>query len=194
MQGQAFMESGWFIWFVLPMLVFLARILDVSLGTLRTIFIVKGFKYVVAVIGFIEILIWLLAIQQIMKNLDNPACYVAYAAGVSAGNFIGIWITEKLSLSLAQVKIVLRNDSPELIEALKTARYGLTCLDAQGAYGPVKLIFTVVARKSIEDVLKIVKTFDPLAFYTIEDVHRVAQNRISAAGKKRDAALATTWR
>jgi uncharacterized protein YebE (UPF0316 family) len=83
---------GLYTWIVLPLLIFLARVVDVSMGTIRVIFVSRGLKYLAPVVGFFEVLIWLLAIGQIMKNLSSPLCYVAYAGGFAAGNYIGIVI------------------------------------------------------------------------------------------------------
>lgn len=89
MEGQLLLNSGFYAWLILPLLIFLARVADVSIGTIRLIFIARGLKYLAPVVGFFEVLIWLLAIGQIMKNLSNPACYIAYAGGFAMGNFGG---------------------------------------------------------------------------------------------------------
>jgi uncharacterized protein YebE (UPF0316 family) len=94
-----FVNSGVYTWIVLPVLIFVARITDVSLGTVRVIFVSRGLKYLAPLVGFFEVLIWLLAIGQIMKNLSNPVCYIAYAAGFGMGNYVGIRIAEKLAKS-----------------------------------------------------------------------------------------------
>jgi len=86
------MSSKLFAWVVLPVLIFIARVADVSLGTVRVIFITRGLKYFAPIVGFLEILIWLLAIGQIMRNLSHPICYIAYAGGFATGNYVGIWI------------------------------------------------------------------------------------------------------
>ena len=91
-------EGWWFTWVGLPILIFLARILDQSIGTLRLIFLSKGMKHIAPFLGFFEVIIWLLAVGQIMQHLDNWLCYVAYGAGFAMGNFIGISIEERLSL------------------------------------------------------------------------------------------------
>ena len=96
MDTTAFFNTTFYTWVLLPFLIFLARIFDVTLGTLRVIFITRGMKYFSALVGFIEILIWLLAIGQIFKNLNNIACYVAYAGGFATGSFLGIYFAEKL--------------------------------------------------------------------------------------------------
>lgn len=183
METQGLIHSFYYTWIVLPLLIFLARIIDVTMGTVRHIFTIKGFKYIVALIGFIEILIWLLAIQQIMKNLNNPACFIAYAAGVSAGNFIGIWITEKISLGLVEVKLITRENPTSLIEQLKQAGCGITRIDAQGGYGPVTVIFSVMPRRSMKIILPKILAFDSKAFYTIEDISIAAEGFSSHRNK-----------
>ena len=170
MESQLFLNSGFYIWIVLPFLIFLARVLDVSFGTVRVIFISRGFKYLSPLIGFFEILIWLLAIGQIMKNLSNPACYIAYAGGFAMGNYVGIQIADKLSLGIVLIRVITEKDASQLVELLKSADYGVTSVDGHGTTGQVKVIFTVVPRKKIKQVANLIKKFNPKAFYTIEEV------------------------
>jgi len=168
-------NSELFAWVVLPVLIFIARVADVSLGTVRVIFIARGLKYFAPVVGFIEILIWLLAIGQIMQNLSNPFCYIAYAGGFATGNYVGIWIAEKLSLGVVLIRVITSKDASELIEYLKTAEYGLTSVDAQGSEGKVQVVFTIVRRREVVSVVNLIKQFNPNAFYTIEEVGFVEQ-------------------
>jgi len=132
------------------------------------------------------VLIWLVAITQIFKNLSNPVCYVAYAGGFAMGNLIGILIEEKMAIGTVVIRIITQKDAEALIDCLKESRYGVTHVDAQGAMGQVKIIFTIVKRKSIDSVLEIVRGCNPLAFYTIEDVRSVRKGvfpLFKAAGK-----------
>ncbi len=170
MESQLFLNSGFYIWVVLPFLIFLARVLDVSFGTVRVIFISRGFKYLAPLIGFFEILIWLLAIGQIMKNLYNPACYLAYAGGFAMGNYVGIRIADKLSLGIVLIRVITEKDASQLVELLKSADYGVTSVDGHGTAGQVKLVFTVVPRKEVKRVANLIKKFNPKAFYSIEEV------------------------
>ncbi|NIV12469.1 MAG: hypothetical protein GWN62_14690, partial [Aliifodinibius sp.] len=87
-----FMDSPTFTWIILPILIFVARIIDVSIGTMRIVYIARREKLIVTVLAFFEIIIWLLAIGQIFKNLNNVACYLAYAFGFALGNYIGMYI------------------------------------------------------------------------------------------------------
>ena len=173
MDIAAFYHSEIFKFVLLPALIFLARICDVTLDTLRIIYVGRGMKFLAPVIGFVEVLIWLVAITQIFKNLSNPVCYVAYAGGFAMGNFIGILIEEKMAIGTVVIRIITQKDAESLIDCLKENRYGVTHVDAQGAMGQVKIIFTIVKRKSIDSVLEIVRVCNPLAFYTIEDVRSV---------------------
>jgi len=161
---------GFYIWFVLPLLIFVARILDVSMGTVRVIFVSRGFKYLAPIVGFFEIIIWLLAIGQIMQNLSNPACYIAYAGGFATGNFIGICIADRLSLGLALIRVVTQKDALPLVECLKNENYGVTSLDGHGTSGEVKVVFTIVPRREVSRVVAIIKRFNPQSFYSIEEV------------------------
>ena len=170
MESQLFLNCGFYIWFVLPLLIFFARVLDVSFGTVRVIFISRGFKYLAPLIGFFEILIWLLAIGQIMKNLYNPACYLAYAGGFAVGNHVGIRIAGRLSLGVVVIRVVTEKDASQLVELLKSADYGVTSVDGHGTAGQVKVVFTIVPRKEVKRVTNLIKKFNPKAFYTIEEV------------------------
>jgi len=169
-ESQLFLNSDFYIWVVLPFLIFLARVLDVSFGTIRVIFISKGFKYLSPLVGFFEILIWLLAIGQIMKNLSNPVCYIAYAGGFAMGNYVGIRIADRLSLGIVLIRVITEEDASQLLELLKSADYGVTSVDGHGTTGQVKVIFTVVPRKEVKQVGNLIKRFNPKAFYTIEEV------------------------
>jgi len=163
-------QSDLFAWVILPLLIFCARILDQSIGTLRLIFLSKGFRYLAPLLGFFEVIIWLVAVGQIMKHLDNFMCYIAYGSGFAMGNYIGIVLDHKLSIGNVLVRSILRNENLELIEYLNKRNFGLTVVDAAGARGKVKVLFSVIKRKDLPTFLNILCEFEPEAFYTIEDV------------------------
>ena len=183
MDIAAFFHSETFRLFILPVAIFMARICDVTLDTLRIIYVSRGLKFLAASIGFFEVLIWLIAITQIISNLTNPILYIAYASGFAMGNYIGITIEEKMAIGTVVIRIITQKDAAQLIEVLKADGYGVTHADAQGAHGPVKIIFTIVKRKDISFVLDIIQRFNPLAFYTIEDIRSVRQGVFPVAKK-----------
>ncbi len=155
---------------ILAILIFFSRICDVSIGTVRIIFVSKSKKFLASLLGFFEVLIWIMAIKQIMGDMSNIWLYLAYAAGFSSGTFIGILIEEKLSLGKVIIRIITHDGANELIKELKSKKYILTISDAQGRNGRVKIIFSVIDRKKIKLISKIIKEFAPKAFYTVEDI------------------------
>lgn len=174
------METGWlsneqwvYTYIIIPFLIFLARITDQSIGTLRLIFISKGYKNLAPLIGFFEVIIWILAIRQIFQHLDNWVCYIAYGAGFATGNYIGILLEERLSLGNVLVRIIPRFDTTNLINDLSDHGYGLTVTNAEGKNGPVKIILTIIQRKELPLVIDIINRHNPNAFYTIEEVKAV---------------------
>jgi uncharacterized protein YebE (UPF0316 family) len=162
-----------FAYVILPLLIFTARICDVSLGTIRVIFITRGFRYIAPVLGFFEISIWLLAISQIFRDLSNPVSYLAYAGGFATGTFVGMWLEDRLSIGTVMIRVVTEKETDDLINQLKERRYGVTTVDAMGALGAVQIILTIVQRTSVPEVISLVKQFNPHSFYTIEDVRDV---------------------
>ena len=170
-----FLDSDIFAWIVIPLLIFIARIFDVTFGTIRIIFVSKGKKFLAPFFGFFEIIIWLFAIGQVMQNFTNIAYYIAYAGGFAMGNFVGIYIEEKMAIGNLVVRIITNKDASALIEAFKSRNYGITIVDAQGATGSVKLIFTVIKRKDIDEVVGVIKYFNPKAFYSIEEVKAASE-------------------
>lgn len=168
-------DSTAFVYIILPLLVFLARIIDVSIGTLRIIFVAKGLKYFAAILGFFESLIWLIAVAQVMQNLNSWQTYIAFACGFAAGNYVGVFIEEKIALGNLLIRIITMKEAEELVNVLWKAGYGVTSVDARGESGPVKLIFSITKRRNLGKIVAIIKKYNPNAFYTIEDMRYVNQ-------------------
>lgn len=179
-------DSEFFTLVVLPLLIFVARILDVTFGTLRIIFVARGLRFLSAFVGFFEVLIWILAIGQVMQNLTNWVNYVAYSLGFSAGNWVGVSLEKKIAIGNLIVRIITRREADDLVNFLRRSGYGVTSVEARGETGPVKLIFTIVRRKKLPEVLEIIQRFNPNAFYTIEDVRFVNETipRSAPMGKR----------
>lgn len=172
---EEFYQSDYFNYLVLPLLIFLARIFDQAIGILRIIFATKGLKYQALVAGFFESLVWLLAVGQILQQLNNVFCYIAFSAGFAAGNFVGIYLEKKISLGFVIIRVVFLQSASETIKLLKEAKYRLTIVDAEGMNGPVKMIFSTVKRANIDDFINILKENNPSAFYTVEDTKMVKE-------------------
>ena len=165
-----FLDSNLYVWVVLPLMVFFARVADVSLGTLRIIFISRGKRNLAPILGFVEVFIWITVVSQIVSHAHNILAYLAYAAGFAAGNFVGMYIEDKLAIGTQIIRVIVQNHSQELTDNLHTAGYGVTCVDGLGTTGPVTMIYTIVKRKDLNIVLNIIHQTHPNAFLTIEDL------------------------
>lgn len=167
-------DSTIFAYLILPLLIFMARILDVTIGTIRIVMVSKGQKVWAPLLGFFEVFIWIIAISRIFQNLDNWVNYVAYAAGFASGNYIGLLIEERLAMGIVKIQIITRKSAEKLIENLKDAGYGITYHEARGSSETVSIIYSIIKRTEIQTVENIVKTTNPKAFYSIEDVKSVS--------------------
>jgi len=157
-------------WVIIPLLIFIARILDVSIGTLRLIFISRGYKWLAPVLGFFEVLIWLVAIRQILQHLDNWMCFIAYGLGFATGNYIGMFISQKLSLGKVILRVFLKDESTPLAKELRDGGYGITEVTGEGKSGPVKIVFSTMKKKDLPKALDVIHKYGKNIFYSVEEI------------------------
>lgn len=170
---------------LIPILIFFARIADVSLGTLRITMVSRGYKIQSAVLGFFEVLIWVIVVAQLLSNLDSWINYVAYAAGFSTGTYIGLYIEDKLKVGTSLIRIITLHKSREIIEKLTEIGVAITSIDGRGGFNDVKIIFTVLKRKRVEQVFNLIKEIDPDAFFSAEDVKYTNKHHDHSAPKNK---------
>ncbi|MCL6261401.1 DUF2179 domain-containing protein [Aquiflexum sp. TKW24L] len=173
-----------FNYVIMPLLIFCARVMDVSINTLRIMFVMNGKKNIAPILGFFESLIWLLAIGQIFQNIDNPMSYVAYAGGFAMGTYVGMTIEEKLALGRVLVRVITPEPMPALIEYMKERNFRFTSVGAEGRYGKVNLLFTVMKRDDLTGFIGKVKSINDKAFYTIESVKRISEDDLNVMDDK----------
>jgi uncharacterized protein YebE (UPF0316 family) len=176
-------ETDWYTWVFLPLLIFVARVIDVGLGTLRIIFTARGKRQLAPLLGFVEVFIWVAVISQMVRGVNHVVAYLAYAAGFAAGNYVGMWIENRLALGTLVMRIILAQSGDFLADSLHEAGYGVTRVDGMGANGPVKLIYTIVRRKDLPGVLEIIHQTTPKAFIAIEEVRSTEQGIFPYGGK-----------
>lgn len=174
METASFLDSNLYAYLVLPLLIFFARICDVTIGTIRIVYVAKGHKRIAPFLGFFEVFIWVVAISQIMAHLNNFVCYFGYAAGFATGNYIGLIVEEKLAVGTLMIRIITPNESDKLGKLLNSEGFGYTRIKAQGSSGDVEIIYSIVHRNDLIQVLSIIKSFDPNIFYSIEDVRSIS--------------------
>lgn len=162
-----------FSYIILPLMIFFARICDVTLGTLRIIFVSRGYKSIAPILGFFEVLLWVIVISQLLSSMGNWINYLAFAAGFAAGSFIGMKIEERIAIGTMLVRITISRDAHELMNILSQNGFGATLIEGEGAKGKVNIIMSVVSRKSIKDIQKLLNDYDQNLFYSIEDVRFV---------------------
>lgn len=160
---------------VLPMLIFLARICDVTIGTIRIIFVSKGQKILAPILGFFEVLIWIIAMGEIMQNLDRWYYYLFYAGGFATGNYFGILLEEKLAMGYVSLRLITKKPANELIGIVKEKGYGLTYMPAKGSTGDVHVLFITLKRSELPTLTRLINELNPKAFYTIEDMKAVRE-------------------
>ena len=169
------MDPNTYTYLVLPLLIFLARICDVTIGTVRIMLVARGRRIIAPLLGFVEMMIWILVVRQIMLQISNWASYIGFAGGFAVGNYVGMYIEEKLAMGVQVIRIITKKDANELFNYLKSKGYGVTLVDAQGSMGPVNIVFTIVKRADQQKVIDIIQQFNPNAFYSIEDVRTVGK-------------------
>lgn len=152
------------------LVIFALRIVDVSFGTLRIVMLVRGKRYLAGVLGFTESLIWLYAFTQVVTNLDSPVKMVAFAGGFAAGTMMGSTIERWLALGSSMMRIVTAVDSPPVAPHLRDKGYQVTVVNAEGRSGDVRIAFSVIPRRRVNEVMKLVQEVNPQAFVSFEEV------------------------
>ncbi len=167
-----------FAWY-LPPLVFLARMTDVSLGTVRLIFVIAGWRWRAAALGFVEVTIWALAIGGLISSVTHPAMLACYAGGFAAGNLVGVEIERRLALGFRIVRIINRDLAVDLSSELRSAGYRVTRVEGSGRDGPVEIAFAVIKRRQLRDLLQRVEQRVPQAVFTVERADQVSAGALS---------------
>ncbi|MCB9639443.1 MAG: DUF2179 domain-containing protein [Myxococcales bacterium] len=155
--------------------IFGSRILDVSLGTIRTITVVRGYRYASALIGFCEVILWVIAAGQVLKHMDRWYLLLAYAGGFATGTLCGIWLEGLLALGTVMVRVISSKPDVSLAHALTEQGYEITVM--QGMTEPqakfVEVILLIEQRRNVPTLIKCIDSADPTALFTIEDVRSV---------------------
>jgi uncharacterized protein YebE (UPF0316 family) len=168
-------ELDWYGWLILPLIVFIARVADVTLGTMRIIYISRGRRKLAPLLGGVEVFIWVVVIAQIVKTAHGWPAYLGYAAGFAAGTYIGILLEDRLAIGTLIVRVILAEQGEALAAELHGAGYGVTVVDGRGSLRPVKLVYTIVNRKDLAEVTQIIHRTCPGAFLSVEEVRAVEQ-------------------
>lgn len=152
-----------------PLVIFCLRIVDVSMSTIRILLAVRGYKTIVPILGFFEVLVWMVAVGNAIRFLDSGWHLLGYAGGFATGSVVGMLIEERLAIGFATIRIVSTHAGVEMADALRNIGFGVTEFGGQGRDGRVEVIYTVCMRRDIERVVDVVEQWDRQAFITVEE-------------------------
>lgn len=150
-------------------MIFVARIADVSFGTLRMVSVVRGQRAAAFGFGFVEVLIWVTAVSAVIQNLDTPIYAIVYALGFATGGVVGITLEQKLAMG-EQVLRVFTRHGERLAEHLREEGYRVTVFVGEGLKGPVHLVYIKLKRRSVRLAIRFAREIDPECFYVVEDI------------------------
>ena len=150
--------------------IFCLRLADVTLGTIRTVLVMRGVRFVAALVGFFEIIIWVVAISRVMGHLDSVFNVIAYAAGYSCGILMGIFVEERLALGVTVVNIIVHEDEARLADELRQAGFGVTRMEAFGMRDQMHLLRVGLPRRKVNQLVRLCRKLSPKSFLTVEDV------------------------
>lgn len=174
---------------LLPIMIFFGRIFDVTLGTLRIIFVSKGERMKAPIIGFFEVFVWVVIISQILSRANDLVAYLSYAGGYATGNYVGILIEQRIAYGIVLCRLYTKKEGGKLVQLLNGLNYGATMTHGEGSVDKVDIIETVIDRKEMRKLEEVVTSFDPNIFYVVEDV-RNRQNGIFLKRKN----ILSRWR
>lgn len=158
---------------LLYIIIFCAKIIEVSISTIRVVFIGKGERVKGAILGFVEIMIWLIVVSSVLNNItEDPIKMLIYAAAFSLGNYLGVTIESKIAVGLASIQVVVNEkDGDVLADILREQGYGVTIIEGKGKNESIKnLLFIQLKRKKIPEAVKLVKQHNPEAYITVNDI------------------------
>ncbi len=151
-------------------IIFLLRVCDMSLDTIRVLFVFRGKKSLAWVLGFFQSMLFVIAITSVLANMDNFWNIIGYAAGFATGNVVGMSIENRLAIGHIHMTIFSPMAGPRITDALRNAGYAVTELSGRGRAGMVSVLHVAVLRKKVADVETIVLEMDKEAFVTAEDI------------------------
>ena len=155
------------------LLIFFLRIGDMSLDTIRVLFVVRGRKRLAWILGFFQSMIFVIAISSVLAHLDNFLNALGYATGFATGNVVGMYIEERMAIGHILMTIISPSRGPLIAEQLRSAGFGVTEIPARGKDGMVTVLHCSVFRKDIDHVETVILEADPEAFVTSGDVRSV---------------------
>jgi uncharacterized protein YebE (UPF0316 family) len=154
--------------FISALIIFFLRVTDQSLGTMRVLLVAKNRPIYAALIGLFESAIWIVAVSQVIKDIDDPVLIMAYATGFAAGTIFGSYIDRIIGVGNVVVRVFASITAPDVAKALRDEGHGVTVINGEGKDGAVRIYWCVVARRKLKSVLQIIQEVNPNAYVTTD--------------------------
>ena len=151
------------------LVIFLLRLIDQALDTLRMLFVVRGKRAIVWILGVITNIIYIMAISNVLTGKNNPVTILCYAVGYATGNILGMRLEERLAIGFREINVISKNKGHQIASGLRELGYGVTEMVGQGMEGTVEMLKTNVKRKQAKEVRRIIEMIDNAAFITEDD-------------------------
>ena len=152
-------------------LIFIARVIDMSMSTVRTLMVMQSRKLTAAAIGFFEVGIYVTILGKVVDGLENPWNLLAYCAGFATGNYVGIMLENKIALGNLSAQIILKTANNQmLVDTLRKEKFGVTAIEGQGIEGPREILTVALNRKDLQRLQKVVDSVDPNAYVTVNSI------------------------
>lgn len=177
---ESLLGTNFFNLVLMPLAIIAARIMDVSLGTVRVIAINRGDKHLAPLIGFFEVLIWIIIINQLLSSFQHWSWYVAYALGFASGTYIGMYISEQFSIGKAVVRVMTETSGTELIKELEKSNYKMAVVKTTLNTHKGVMLFVTIDSDELDRLIALIHTTNPKAVFSVEDVRRVSNELVSS--------------
>lgn len=165
-------------------LIFSARILDVSISVVRTLMMVRGRKFIAAAMGTLEVFVYILILTRIMSQLDNVGNLIAYSLGFGSGQIVGIFIEQKMALGSLTVQVITKENENELVEVLRKEGFGVTVIQGYGKDGIKHILNIALKRNRLSRLTHLLEEIDKGAFVTVLDTRHIQGGYLQRLKKK----------
>jgi uncharacterized protein YebE (UPF0316 family) len=166
-------------------IILLLRVTDVSLGTIRTVYMLQGWRLLAAAIGFVEVTIFIYAISQVVSQLNDPVLMLAYSGGFALGTYLGLFLEERFAIGNAQLRIISQGQGDEVAQALRDRDFGATVVPGHGRKGPVELVFSIVPRRCITEIMRLASEIDSDSVISVSDSRFLFRGYMGFHGKRK---------
>jgi uncharacterized protein YebE (UPF0316 family) len=161
------------------LMIFFARIIDVSIGTMRVLITVQGRTKIAFILGFTEVLIWVFVVSAVISSIsENPIIGFFYALGFASGNVVGILVERHLAIGHINLRITTNNRGREIVDKLREKEYPVTVFTGEGAFGPVLHLYIVCKRRDLKVIITTIESIQPGVFYVTEPVGVLRRTKI----------------